>query len=531
MRLTSKLLWAAGITAIFFAVSFLFLHPIYYSGDDAYLLYLLGGGFGSPPTELLHYNHLMHPLIGWPIKSMFTVFPFINWFTIFLYGAHFISITYILYLLLQKFSFVRAVMIHAVFFLVFETFFLLHVTFTVTAVVAGIAGIAGLIVKSKEDGGWKKFIVPALIVLMGSLFRIHLLIPLFILSLPFVLALIGYSNKIKFTLAAAGLIAVIALLNFGHKAYYQSGIPGWKKAEAYRQVVFEYFNSPIYYGNEPISAYDTKRQWLEYGIFIDKEYLSPSAIKEIGRTVHFTRLRLNAAMKNSFYWLYVESRVFFVSVICMVSLLCWSSAMRYKIAIIASAAGALAMICALIIFLKLPFYMVPSLLGAVIVFSALGTNTDTVFEPRVMSFNWMLLPFLCAGWGVVRAAKIDASNRELNEGFQRMHLEVKNHPSSLFVVTEDFFPIDFISVWDAPAKFPLPNVLFKDHFFNNTDGPILRRFGLRRPDDVWTNSNVLFWGRQMGALKKYNREVKKREINFSYPLPAFKDAEVRRVLR
>src|ERR1700730_5022605 len=65
--------------------------PIYNSGDDVYLLYLLDGGFGGGPTNLLHYSSGLHPWLGWVIKTLFTMVPGINWYSVLLYLLHFIS--------------------------------------------------------------------------------------------------------------------------------------------------------------------------------------------------------------------------------------------------------------------------------------------------------------------------------------------------------------------------------------------------------------------------------------------------------
>ena len=65
-------LLCASLFTLFLFMLFLFLvKPIYDTGEDVYILYLLSGGFGNSPTELLHYNHGLHPYLGYLLKTLF----------------------------------------------------------------------------------------------------------------------------------------------------------------------------------------------------------------------------------------------------------------------------------------------------------------------------------------------------------------------------------------------------------------------------------------------------------------------------
>ena len=65
--------WVAAFCIVFlsFLMVNVFLFPLFNSGDDVFLMYTLAGGYGETPTNLLHYNHVWHPILGWVVKTLF----------------------------------------------------------------------------------------------------------------------------------------------------------------------------------------------------------------------------------------------------------------------------------------------------------------------------------------------------------------------------------------------------------------------------------------------------------------------------
>ena len=129
------------INLVLFSIIVAVGFPIFNSGDDVYLMYLLGGGFGQPPTELLHYNHIMHPYMGLMIKNLFQQFPGFNWYTALLYLFHFISCVIVLWQWLRSNKFTVAVISFAIIFSSIEARFLLQPTFTNTALVTAVGAV------------------------------------------------------------------------------------------------------------------------------------------------------------------------------------------------------------------------------------------------------------------------------------------------------------------------------------------------------------------------------------------------------
>ena len=114
--------WITSFLIVFlsFVPVCLFLFPIFNSGDDVFLLYTLAGGYGEAPTNLLHYNHVWHPLLGWVMKSLFESIPFVNWYTVLLMGLQFVSSIIFLFYLFRIFRFGTALILYLIFFYFIE---------------------------------------------------------------------------------------------------------------------------------------------------------------------------------------------------------------------------------------------------------------------------------------------------------------------------------------------------------------------------------------------------------------------------
>src|SRR5947207_6623883 len=68
---SSVIIIAVFLNLLVFAFILICTKPIYDTNEDVYILYLLSGSFGFAPTELLHYNYGLHPLLGWILKNLF----------------------------------------------------------------------------------------------------------------------------------------------------------------------------------------------------------------------------------------------------------------------------------------------------------------------------------------------------------------------------------------------------------------------------------------------------------------------------
>src|SRR5215469_12242747 len=113
----NKIFTSALVVVLLFAIFLFLCKPIINYDEDFFVLYTLAGGFGSPPTNVLHYYYGWNPFLLWPVARLFDLYPTFNWYTLFLLILQSVSCTYLLYLFLLMFRKTVAIVIFIVFFL------------------------------------------------------------------------------------------------------------------------------------------------------------------------------------------------------------------------------------------------------------------------------------------------------------------------------------------------------------------------------------------------------------------------------
>lgn len=522
---TQNIIRAVVINGILFALLFSFYFPVYRSGDDVFLLYLMGGGFAQEPTALLHYNHIMHPILGNLLAALFKAVPAVNWYTVFLVLVHYVSTTTVFFILLQKQTRAVAGLLYLVFFIIIESWFLLQLTFSVTAAIAAMAATAVLWYNTNNSKGGSYYVFPAILLLTGALLRIHILIPVVLVALPLLISNTFFINRLKLVVTLLLLVLITAGLNYQHQQYYKKNIAGWQQEENYRQAIFNYYNKPLI--TKATSRLSVKESFIAYGVYIDKGFLSEAAIDTLTSNNRLPADKIIQSGMQRLYWPAMESRIFILALSLATLLLLFTESKQQRWLGIIVSAAALFLLLYLHFFLKLPFYLVPVLIGA-------ATCIIFVSLPRLQLGNVKLfitaaILLLCLSWGLVRLQKISSQNKKENGLFKKAQSQIAAKPQHLFIVTEDSFPMDCFGIWDSPATYPLPNLLYKDHFFNNHYQPTLKRFNIKNPAALWHQPNVLWWGKRTDLLKEYYRQRYQSEIQFSVPLSGFGNATVRKI--
>lgn len=453
--------------------------PIFNSGDDVYLMYLLGGGFGQAPSELLHYNHIMHPYMGLIIKNLFSQFPDFNWYTALLYLIHFISCTVVLWQLLRRNKLVVALITFAIIFFSIEARFLLQPSFTNTALLTATA--AALLL---YDG---KLLAGYILILIATMFRMHMLIPVAIIAAPFFLM------NIKKHVHTISIVAIVMILLFLQQQYYKQHIPNWQAEEDYRSAVIHYYNVP----KEPIAYTRDSLQYaaelIEFGQLWDKTWLSAQKISAVTKKMRLGIASDGLDFGQRLYWLFVENRLallvflgFFIYRFSFMN-------KREKLVVIASTVLLFGLCLGLLLFRKLPPYVIPGGLFVWFAFTGLtGTHPTNTSSKR----NWIFAigAVLLIAWSIARIVKLNSWNKRQHQQFACAHKQVAAAPNKLFIASDDRFPMDFFHVWHTPHQYSLPNILYKDHFLNNTYQPVYKRFNISSASEFVDSKTVLFIG-------------------------------------
>jgi hypothetical protein len=470
-------------------------------------MYLLGGGSGSEPTELLHYQYGMHPVIGWLVKTAFVQSPGFNWYSFLLYAIHFVACCAVLSRSIKKNDLLAGLGYYFLFFVI-EMFFLLQPGFTNTAMVTAIAGML-LIYDGIQQKKTTWRILPGFVLLLiAALLRLHMLIPVVILALPFVIAIMTRRQVLPVLLQSLAFAIIVTIAFFAQRQYYVKHIPGWQQEEVYRQTVIDNYNIPKKPANELKGELSTRAYFLEHGILWDKDFLSQQQIAATTQAVKLSSAISQRDFKARLFWLLIESRM---GVLLMLFTFLLKNALFNKADKRAAliSAGVFVTLCALLIlFRKLPGYIVTGGLLQWIAFVIASGSARPKSNPNRPVIIGAAMVIVI--WGIIRINKLNQSNLGHYSYWTCAYKEVSFHKDDLLIVTDDHFPVDYFYVWDIPKKYLLDNVLTKDHFLNNTYHTAFKKFGIQSLNDP---GKVSFIGRPSEILEEYYEKKNGRQYD------------------
>jgi hypothetical protein len=433
MKRLNPILLAALINAIIFVVFFALFHPVYDSREDVYILYLLGGGYGDPPTEMVHYNHIVHPWLGWIIKQFFLLNANINWYTIALVAAHYVSCTIILSIIIKEKRTYTTWLAWGALFIVFEGYFLLFPDFTGASIILAITAIVYLLSKTWKGSLTLRHCVTAgILLLVASLYRIHAMVPLIGMSLPFIALTISNRDKLKFiaVLLVSGI--GIFLLNQVHQSYYKAQKPDWPQEEAYRQKVFRFFNEGAALKiPEPVQKWSTEYELTIRGLIMDTAHMPSARLDSMYHDMKASQIerpKLSAEWKK---WFLINNRLFFC--ISFVFIVLYGLRKRPLMVVILSLLFLTAGFGYLLFKAKAPPYiLISSLYLFCLGLFLYGQQSFSEYKKIYTAGSALLLSFFIF-WGVLRAYKTSNQNEYDTELMKQEYAEIQNHPHNLFI--------------------------------------------------------------------------------------------------
>lgn len=521
-----------GVNLILFWGLWLFFCPIYHSRDDVFLLYLLCGGFGNTPTELLHYNYGMHPLLGVFLKYFFVAWPNTNWLSLSIVVLLAISGLVLFYILLQQQKRVVAFTLYLLFFLIVLCWSFLHLNFSVVSSVSAMAAAGLLFYYSKNNKMWFCYVWPLLLLILASFFRIHTIIPVAIVLAPLFFTVASKTGRLKFVTTLFFACVLIFALNKQHVAYYKKHIPGWEKEEVYRQAAFNFVNQDIGNKAKDQKKKTAKNQMLSYRLFFDKDYFDLESIRGMNKGyVHKTFKEIKVALT----WVVIENKVFLLLLFFIGIITFFYFETKNRIWVASSLFVALLLMLFLLLYLKLPYYIVPVLIGSLVAgFIALAPPIS--IPPKKMYFS-LFIALLLLSYSFIRLHKMNSANKQKKAIFNLAVNQFSSRKDSFFVLIDPGFPIDYFPATSSPVALPLTNVIFNGHFINNEADKMLKRNGIEGLQDLWKNKKVLIWSlpskNKLNSfntfLKLYLQEKHNAIVSFSIPLSGYQYGEIRKI--
>ena len=522
------------IVILLFLLINLFFLPLFNSGDDVFLMYTLGGGYGEAPSHLLHYNHIWHPLLGWIVKTLFISFPTINWYTLFLMILQVFGCATILYVFLRRFQWIIAFGLFMILFVFFEARILLSLNFTATSWILATGGYVLLLQESIVDKKNFNILISCILVFVAGLLRLHILFCVTILFLP---AFFFYARR-RFQIWVPVILFICAslfLLNLEHKSFYRKNIPGWQTEEKIRQTLFSGYNRPLHHDKQVNQVFgdSVKRAFYFNYFFYDTNFISFEKTKQIIKSLIRYRDFSVKEDKQVLYWSFMELRVYFLLFIIIFFLL-WTQNLLKKIVQrwIPTSVLIFAIYGYLFLFFKMtePIHLgVLTLLWIFLCFAIPGEKIQTILQRKSFRYSALLL-ILPFSWMTVRIIKKDSINQKKHQRFECVTAELRNNQDKLFITTDDALPLDYFYIWDSPAQYQLPNLIYKDRVINNCYKPTLQRFNVTDiMRAIYQKENVFLLGRDFPELKNYYKIQERTDVIISSRLSNYKCLEVRKV--
>ena len=484
-------LLAVIVNVMLFALFYLFATPLLNSGDDAYFMYTLSGGYGEAPTSLLHYDYGWHYWFGSIVKQCFILQPGFNWYSFILNLFHFSGCASILFVLRRRMPLFKALLFFVIFFILIETRMLLSLSYTGAAWVMGVGGALLMIEgfrSSKVQGskvqwllGPGGFLVKGMIlIILAGMLRYQMMEMVILLSLP-----LGYmllSRKAFFKLAALMLVAVVVVVGLFkiHEAHYRKHITGWDQQEKFRQALFVAYNKSIKPEVQQTVFYDSlERNLFNAGFLYDSTRFTPERVATITKQITRNRYFDLKEDRIKLYWVLRSFQFYFLLIVMVMALWIWqghkTSAKRWLYYFL----FVLAIYLLLYIFLKIthPVYM--GLMMMLWLQLALQSPEDEKMI-KYKRLPLIYLPILVVALLGAKTALSENSNNNIRKQYFDCAIENLNrYPDRLYVATDDMFPLGWIGVWDDPKDYPVYNLIYKDRLITHTYLTTLQKFGIR----------------------------------------------------
>ncbi len=520
----SHLVSACIINLVLYTVFLLLFTPLINNQEDAFALYILGGGFGNPPSNLLHYDHIYHPWLTYLIKELFIAFPSFNWLTITLLLFEFSGFTALLVSILKKENNWWGLLIYALLFFVFGSQYLLSIGINNTATVLTIAALSLLISKnSYASKPIRIYICAFIFLILAALLRIHIVIFIVTFTLPL---FISFQKK-KLNLLYLFLITTITILflNQQHKAYYSKADPEWPKEEERRQSIYKFYNQPSL-TDTTASPMQTELLMVNKWLVWDTGFLSDNKLKKIkDERQHYIKIHSNSShtLENEWLkWQLINNKVYFITFLC---LLIFYATKKLLYPLVITITGISFITIFLVLHFKIPAYYFITVFFCLSVFTyLLSDKTQKYLYIKTATF------VLLSIWGCIIAWKKNSRNIHLNTVFKQTVAETSAAGNTIFLDTDNSFPIDYFRALDLPADYPVINVILFDHQHTFLYTEIFKRYNVSNFRELFQNKNLLLLGQPPSTLPDYLLMNYGINMTISEPLTSFRNIEVRKFI-
>lgn len=524
--LPQRTVWCLSVAINLVLVScvWLFLEPILDSKDDFFLLYLLSGAWGNAPTDLLHYQYGLNPLLTQPLAWLFTVKPGTNWYSLLLLGSMFGGGIVLAAVLVLQQGIKRGLLLYAAFFTTILFWLLLRINFSAAAIVLSMAAVALLYAQAARGGRWWHYIPAVLLLLLATLLRMHTVAAVLLVTAPLCLTF-DIKKLRQQVLPVLGSTVVLAVtLHIWQVRYYQQHIPGWKQENEYREALFGLVNRP-FAPNDSMQAHEPAAvQIAAKQFFIDSAFTNKKVLQRLAQHRNMQREIVWNKAPTILYWIAAENKWPLLFVVVLAIWIMGAAGHKQQITTVFSIALCISLIIVLRFWFKLPPYLLLSLLGSTIV--VLLLQLPQQISKQAQKWLALLLAAVLLG-GCISQLRSSKQLLQRAGAWEAGLRNLASDTSHIFLLLDQSLPLSDFPARKAPANYPLPHVLIQAHFINGQANRFFERNQLA-PDSWWRHPRLRIYMhnstsamQQQAILAKYLYEKWGARVSLSPAMPQF----------
>jgi hypothetical protein len=204
------------------------------SNDDVGMAQIVSGvTTGTPSAELIFSNIL----IGSVLKFLYGLTDGVNWYTLYLLGAHFLALTGLSWAFLRLQPSRMGVILFALLFVEFEVALLLRLQFTSTAILAAVSGIALILSRDEVSGqhSGPALVYGGALVVLAGLIRPDAMYYAVVLLVPLLTYEAFFFRRWR-PFVAIALSMVIAVGAAAYNDWHYRSDPAWREFMAYNRA-------------------------------------------------------------------------------------------------------------------------------------------------------------------------------------------------------------------------------------------------------------------------------------------------------
>lgn len=461
-RVTNPFRYSILVNVALFGFVLFLGTPGFETNDDAAMMMFSSGYLTGEPSEYLILTNIC---VGFVLKHLYRTVPSFNWYVIFLYSTHFVSMVFICWAFTRQKRSLLGLSLFLAVFVLFETALLVRLQFTATGFVAGVAGALVFMecLETEMENRAVGVVVALLLFMIAGLVRWQVLYGVLLVFSPTLFFALIEKRQLLIPMFLLSLLVIFWTIGWFEEKYYleRFGTPSFLE---YQKAVEVLANDPLAVSKESLEAvgwHGNDLRLFKQWFWVDKETFSRE------RVIRFSELvRSHRDVWSSCAYLFRVFRseavtILYGAICLLVPFFCVGKGRRY---VIATVLTAITVFVGLGCFSRLPhrvffplvFFLSCLSLRLVLRAGDMESLRSVVCPRFILFMSVIAMLLLVQGY---RLFAMSSWNKTARERFEKAEEEIFSEKNKLFVVRGGTFPFEGIPLFTNPVEKGILNML------------------------------------------------------------------------